>query len=41
MTFIRNKEKPFKETENFFDGWEQSRLTIYFKIAVYIKYLKS
>ena len=27
--------KIFKETENFFDGSEKSRLTIYFKIAVY------
>lgn len=27
--------KFFKETENFFDGSEQSWLTIYFKIAVY------
>ena len=32
--------KMVKETENFFDGSEQSRFTIYFKIAVY-KILKN
>ena len=32
--------KMVKQTENFFDGSEQSRFTIYFKIAVY-KILKN
>ena len=29
--------KMLKENENFFDGSEQNRLTIYFKIAVYFR----
>lgn len=33
--------KMFKETENFFVGSEQSRLRIYFKIAVYKRHRKS